>query len=631
MEISVLYALWIFFGIYGVIAQGDSLRSALNAVDRRQRYFYDNPIIYPHENSAELSYLPDSESIGGNDLLDYFSEDDNEVGKQISSSFRERQGDREKQLEELSQRVLSNLEGDDSFENSIYRMQDPWRKYRNDYYARNDRIHNRKRQFYPEFGYDSIGLRKRDKYAPSEYTSEYNDPYNMNNEDYPSEYMDTFGYAKRAAALGDYGNRYENIRPNYWSNVRHIPVTKRSSEYPKSTKNKKQQSTGKTDPKVEKDLSSVFAGPDKKKTQKYPKKTDEVKKEQKVPDDKSKTNDSKAKSETQNNTKKTTEEIASEKPIQISKKSIDWSDYFGLDRRKKNKDFDKEWVMDRYHKAIAASKKNAEYPLQMFRDHDGIKTPKRGKNEYDDLKLENMDRKLKSIEDEIVDDALKYTGANEGVTDPKDIAEVEDGIISRLAKAYSIEKMRRALGEYKMLVDKEREKLRRQEEEDVEDETFSEEKRVSVPRKQAVDPNKDDKVEDNHIKCAQGNADCDEENYKTPIEVIQQMNYEMGGCPKIQRDCRQVSALLGQYAKVFEEACNLHQMCLLCGNNNWYPATRQCNILYLSKVYDMCEGKSECQKEMQKSVRYLMNINRNIRDNPSGNCNLVCPDGPDGA
>ncbi|XP_045481818.1 uncharacterized protein LOC123685960 [Harmonia axyridis] len=623
MGISILYAVWIMFGIYGVASQGDSLRSALNAVDRRQRYYYDNnPVLYPQENPVDLSYLPDSDSIGGNDLLGYFPEDDNDAGNQISSSFRERQEDREKQLEELSQRVLSNLEGDETFDNSVYRVKDPWRKYRNDFYAKNDRMQHRKRQFYPDFGYDSIGLRKRDKLIEPDNTNVYD--YFFNNEDYPSDtYLDTYAYHKMAPNLYDEKNPY--VRPNYWSNFRHIPVTKRSSEYPKLSKDKKLKRAGKTDPKIEKDLSSVFSGIEKKKPLKYPKKSDEPKKGKKEPEIKRSNN---VKTEMKkNDTKKTTEEIASEKPIQISKKSIDWSDYFGLDRRKKSKDLDKQWMVDRYHKAIAVSKKNVEYPLQSFRNHEGIKNAKRVKGETDDMKLETMDRKLKMIEDEIVDDALKYTGANEGVTDPKDIAEVEDGIISRLAKAYSIEKMRRALGEYKMLVDKEREKFKKEEEDYVEDDTFSEDKRVSVPRKQAVDPNRDVKVEDNHIKCTQGNADCDEENYKTPLELLEQMNYEIGGCPKIQRDCRQVASLQGPYAKVFEEACNIHQTCMLCGNNSWYPVAKQCNTLYLSKTDELCDGKPECQKEMQKAVRYLMNINRNIRDNPSGDCNLVCPDG----
>ncbi|KAK9890334.1 hypothetical protein WA026_010431 [Henosepilachna vigintioctopunctata] len=630
MGMSCLYAVWIFFGICGVTCQGDSLRSALNAVDRRQRFLIENfPISYSHENPAILSYLPDPSSIGENDLPEYFSDGNNDVDRQISSSFRERiEEGRDKELEELSQRVLAGLEGDDSYENSAYRTKDPWHKYRNGF-PRNDRIptRTRKRQFYPEFGYDSIGLRKRGKYIPSEYFNEYNYLLNMN-DDYPSDYIDSLDYSRRSSPYRDTDDFYNRIGANYRSNFRHIPVSKRSSEYPNISKDKKLQNQEiKTDPKVEKDLSSIFATSDKKKSIKYPKKADDGQKKKQT-----QTNHTNSKTESKkNDTKKEIKEISSEKPIQITKKSIDWSDYFGLDRRKKsNDDINKEWLMERYHKAVAVSKKNSEYPLQSFHHHDGVKTTKRGKEVIDNNKLEKMDQNLKVLEDEIVDDALKYTGANEGVTDPKDIREVEDGIISRLAKAYSIEKMRRALGEYKMLIDKEREKLNAETDDGNEDESFSEKKRVSVPRKQAVDSNRGEQIEDNHIKCTQENGDCDEDNYKAPIEVIEQMNYEVGGCPKIQRECNQFAPLLGEYGKIFEESCNTHQMCLICGNNNWYPAIRQCNVLFLSKVFDMCDGKTECQKELQKSVRYLMNITRNIRNNPSEECNLVCPEGADG-
>ncbi|KAL3289349.1 hypothetical protein HHI36_022786 [Cryptolaemus montrouzieri] len=626
MGMSIIFALWIAFGVNGIACQGDSLRSALNAVDQRQRYLFDSHRVpYARENPTDLSYLPDSVSVGGNDLAEYFL-GENDVGKQISSLFRERL----EEGQEKPSRVLSNLETDDSFDGSEYHVKDPWHKYRNNLYPRNARLssRNKKRQFYPEFGYDSIGLKKKDKYFTSDYSNEYN--YLLNgNDDYPNDYVDNIEYNRRSAPILE--DRYEHIRPYYWSNFRHIPVTKRSSEYLNISKDKKQMNQPpRTDPKVLKDLSTIFAASHtNNKVQKYPNKLKEVgKSEENLTNlNLSKTRTVVKVNDTKTYAKKISPKASSEKPIQISKKSIDWSDYFGLDRRKKNSDaFDREWLIDRYHKAIDASKKNADYSLHSFHDHDD--KSHKVKNYSSDLKLENMDRKLKDIEDEIVDDALKYTGANEGVTDPKSIQEVEDGIISRLSKAYSVEKMRRALGEYKKLVDNERKKLEREGE--TLDDPFSEDKRISVPRKQAVDSNKDERSEDNHIKCTQDSEDCDEENYKTPIEVIEQMNYEVGDCPKIQRACSQVEPLLGKFGKIFEEACNIHQMCLLCGSNNWYPANRQCNLLYLSKVFDLCEGKTECQKELQKSIRYLININRSLRDNPSEDCNLVCPDGPDG-
>jgi hypothetical protein len=60
-----------------------------------------------------------------------------------------------------------------------------------------------------------------------------------------------------------------------------------------------------------------------------------------------------------------------------------------------------------------------------------------------------MDAKLRNIEDVIVNEALKYTGAHEGTTDAKEIQEVKDEVLAHLATAYSLEKMRQALREFK--------------------------------------------------------------------------------------------------------------------------------------------------------------------------------------
>jgi queuine/archaeosine tRNA-ribosyltransferase len=60
-----------------------------------------------------------------------------------------------------------------------------------------------------------------------------------------------------------------------------------------------------------------------------------------------------------------------------------------------------------------------------------------------------MDTKLRNVEDEIVNEALKYTGAHEGTTDAKEIQEVKDKVMANLATAYNLEKMRQALREFR--------------------------------------------------------------------------------------------------------------------------------------------------------------------------------------
>jgi len=71
-----------------------------------------------------------------------------------------------------------------------------------------------------------------------------------------------------------------------------------------------------------------------------------------------------------------------------------------------------------------------------------------------------MDKKLQSIEDFIIDETIKYTGAHEGLNSKDDIRRIKDHVLSRLATAYSLEKMRRALDKLRRSVDNENHLMR---------------------------------------------------------------------------------------------------------------------------------------------------------------------------
>lgn len=277
-----------------------------------------------------------------------------------------------------------------------------------------------------------------------------------------------------------------------------FPVSKRSdsTKLHKRSPNREQK---KTDPKVEKELSNIFGPSHKSENETQPSKA---------------------------NTKEVAPVVTKTEPLEIKKKSVNWSDYFGLDRRKKSEgDLDKEWLMERYHKAVAmTAKRSTEYPLQHFHNHDQPQE-KTKKEESEETKIKEIDEKLKNIEDAIVDDALKYTGAHEGTVDSKEIQEVKDRVISRLAAAYSLEKMRRALGEYKLSIAKERNRLKQSGTN--KDYLFSEEKRVSVPRKQAVDEEAEKgQTIDNNIKCKGDN--CDMQNVRIPTRILDQYQWGIG-------------------------------------------------------------------------------------------------------
>lgn len=131
------------------------------------------------------------------------------------------------------------------------------------------------------------------------------------------------------------------------------------------------------------------------------------------------------------------------KQLEISKKSVDWSDYFGIDKRhKKSKTEDDGWLLDQYLKAYSISAKT-------IKNSEGESKPDHSHFEIDKKSSDDIDAKLRAMEDMIVDQTVKFTGAHEGMTDSEEIQAVKDRVIDQLAAAYSLEKMRKALNEFK--------------------------------------------------------------------------------------------------------------------------------------------------------------------------------------
>lgn len=99
--------------------------------------------------------------------------------------------------------------------------------------------------------------------------------------------------------------------------------------------------------------------------------------------------------------------------------------------------------------------------------------------------------------------------------------------------------MRNALEEYKIEIEKARREVEKSKTDDklFPDYTL-EEKRVSVPRKEAVDDSRDISEADNNIKCTTS-EECHEQNYKIPEDVLNNYFINLGkrkivkGDPKI--------------------------------------------------------------------------------------------------
>lgn len=332
--------------------------------------------------------------------------------------------------------------------------------------------------------------------------------------------------------------RGSQMYPNLMA--KRFPVAKRSSNYypipftdemPRQFKrsshlNKNNEKLMQTDPKVAHDLSSIFGHNSNRKFDNKHGEEDKVVSKPKRTEHATETSKSSETTVKMATTQKPNHKLniseradtdEKEKPIQIKKKSIDWSDYFGLDKRKKpDNNLDNEWLMERYHKAVAlTSKRNHE------NDDDNNKGNKTKSASTTDEKINDMDNKLKNIEYAIVDRALKAsTTSDETEFDTKEEQEMKDRIISQLAAAYSLEKMRRALNEYRESIKKERLALKTGRSND---NRKAEEKRLSVPRKSAGDL--EVVSADNNIKCANTDENCVEQNYKTPEELLDNINF----------------------------------------------------------------------------------------------------------
>ena len=145
-------------------------------------------------------------------------------------------------------------------------------------------------------------------------------------------------------------------------------------------------------------------------------------------------------------------DLNSLKPLNIKKKSIDWSNYFGVDKRQK-KSSTKAATKGTPKSDVLLDQYIQSYILQSVRDSafnnrgsNYNRYPKR--NIFREQRFEDANKQLetaedlKTAEDMIIDHVLKYTGAHQGTTDPKALHRYRERILNELATAYSLEKLR---------------------------------------------------------------------------------------------------------------------------------------------------------------------------------------------
>lgn len=128
----------------------------------------------------------------------------------------------------------------------------------------------------------------------------------------------------------------------------------------------------------------------------------------------------------------------------MHKKSVDWSQYFGIDRRRKKSSTPAEGSSEEESAEEKAQRENEQRLMEQYyrtlalatsvkRKRSGGNTPPaQSAQDEEPASLEGMDQKLKAMEDLIVDEAVKYTGSHQGTADPQEIQSVKVGYLHKL-------------------------------------------------------------------------------------------------------------------------------------------------------------------------------------------------------
>ncbi|XP_073844952.1 uncharacterized protein isoform X1 [Musca autumnalis] len=301
-----------------------------------------------------------------------------------------------------------------------------------------------------------------------------------------------------------------------------------------------------------------------------------------------------------------------------SKKSIDWSKYFGLDRKKKAMS-----IADSNKTDVDMKKRDVEEDNLQTAGDDADKK----KRNIDPTKLENMNKKLQAIEDFIINETIKYTGAHEGIGDPDEIQRLKDRVLSRLATAYSLEKMRRALEKLRQSVENENHLMHNVIEPDSSEssentslEATKREKSLGKSQPM-INDEKDDEMK-RKMKKSNGfmrypdvpnefgefeEAIQGPNRYETLNDAyLGNKNYILGTnqCPILEsmaQRCRGVDLLSGDVNQELLPLCGVHQLCYLCGTSQI-----SCDYQYLAEADAVCgPNNNDCQATARSVLMIL--------------------------
>ncbi|XP_036142895.1 uncharacterized protein LOC105829650 isoform X2 [Monomorium pharaonis] len=208
--------------------------------------------------------------------------------------------------------------------------------------------------------------------------------------------------------------------------------------------------------------------------------------------------------------------------------------------------------------------------------------PKEEENERKD-KLEQMDSKLKYIKDLIVEEAMRYAASE----DEADLQKVKDKLMSRMAAAYSLQKMRKALSDLRNNVAAQKEAQRTQKEAQ---NNFTSNFRENSNSNTGSGSKADEKRNGIHNNVEEGES----------VE-------EPRNCPELEAiewRCRTVDNLAGDTSRMLYVPCVKLQICKACAQDE--DGLLPCLANYALEAEKICDTLESRERSGQAARTMAM-------------------------
>ncbi|KAL0268572.1 UNVERIFIED_CONTAM: hypothetical protein PYX00_010457 [Menopon gallinae] len=307
----------------------------------------------------------------------------------------------------------------------------------------------------------------------------------------------------------------------------------------------------------------------------------------------------------------------------IDKKSIDWSQYFGFDKRSE------QWLRD---DTVRRAESLFMAPAKRFNARERANGNFLDKSQYEapfdtrifnskkkfynvDKNIDRMERKLGNIEEKIIDDAVKYTGAHTG-TPNEDMRKVKSEIVHHLEAAYSLEKMKNALEEFKNSMKSEK---NFPETEEPKTETQKAAIQTTTVRSEKAKPENSNAEKSKRVSTKKeidnvyGKDSLDFLNWSSPKgSGLPNNQYDDAeGCPVLDKslsNCLKVLEGSGRFSELLLPICSLQQICYACGSEIGFSRPSACDLMYLTEAENLCQGSKQCLLSARDSMLALRDL-----------------------